>query len=342
MTVVNDAITPARRATPFVVEPLRAGAERPHADGVTGAALSALFRAAGSAPWLLKLLRPLAIRATVWWSDELVGNVSCNARRIFGREPSAAERRAFARAVVGSFYDFIADLGRTARATADDLPARMERVEGEPAYLAARRAGGGAVLVTAHMGSFEVGLAALRGVEGRVHVVFKRDTFPAFDRIRSRCRAMLGVYEAPVDDGLTTLMNLRDALRADEVVVMQGDRAMPGQRSQVVPFLHGHLRLPIGPVKLARLTGSPLVPVVVVRAQGGRFRVHLCEPIRIDPAAPDADGVDPALLAVARAIEPFVARYPEQWLTLARAFVEDEAPVRNAAGSGVGASRSTD
>ena len=327
MTVIDDRISLLRR-------PALADAHRSYAQGLTGAALSALFWAAGSAPWLLKRIRPLAVQGSVWWSGDLAHDVSRNARRIFGRELTPPERRAFARAVVGSFYDFIADLGRAARGTADDLPPRVERVEGEPAYLAARRAGRGAVLVTAHMGSFEVGLAALRGVEKNVHVVFKRDAFPAFDRIRSRCRALLGVCEAPIDDGLPALMNLRDALRSDAVVVMQGDRAMPGQRSQVVPFLHGHLRLPIGPVKLARLTGSPVVPVVVIRASGNRFRVHLCEPIHVDPAAPEEAGIDPALLGIARAIEPFVARHPEQWLMLGRAFVEDEAPTFDDSGTG--------
>jgi lauroyl/myristoyl acyltransferase len=208
-----------------------------------------------------------------------------------------------------------------------DLSSRIERVEGEADYLAARRSGRGAVLVTAHMGSFEVGLAALRGVEKQVHVVFKRDAFGAFDRIRSRARSMLGVQEAPIGDGFLSLLRLRDVLVADGVVVMQGDRAFPGQRSQVVPFLSGHMSLPLGPVKLAQITGSPIVPVLVVRGERGRFRVHLAPPIHADhadPAAPAPDGVDPALRAIAKSMEPIVARYPEQWLMLGRAFVEDQ------------------
>ena len=104
---------------------------------------------------------------------------------------------------------------------------------------------------------------------------------------------------------------------------MQGDRAMPGQRSQAVPFLHGHLRLPLGPVKLAQLTGSPIIPVFLVRGQRGGFCVHLAEPIEVDPNAEPIDGVDPAVRAIGRTIESFVARFPEQWLVLNRAFVED-------------------
>src|SRR5205823_1576482 len=126
-----------------------------------------------------------------------------------------------------------------------------------------------------------------------------RDAFPAFERIRGDMRRELGVEEAAIDDGLPTLMRLRDALLANEVVVMQGDRAMPGQRSQSVPFLHGRLRMPIGPVKLARLTGSPIVPVFVLRGARGRFRIHLGEPN-------DVDEIEPALLALARVFESVI------------------------------------
>jgi KDO2-lipid IV(A) lauroyltransferase len=153
--------------------------------------------------------------------------------------------------------------------------------------------------------------------------VFKRDAFGGFERIRSRVRAVLGVHEAPIDDGFASLVKLRDALLADQVIVMQGDRAMPGQRSQVVPFLSGHLRLPLGPVRLAELTGSPIVPVFVVPTDRGGFDVHLCEPIYVDRDAPPVDGVDPALLAFAGAMERFVSRHARQWLVLDRAFVED-------------------
>ena len=160
-----------------------------------------------------------------------------------------------------------------------------------------------------------------------MHVVFKRDLFDRFERIRSGVRELLGVVEAPIDDGLHTLMCLRDALLANEVVVMQADRAMPGQRGQVVPFLHGRMRLPVGPVKLAQLTGSPIIPVFLVRGERGGFRVHITEPISVDPDAELVDGVDPALRQIAQAIQFFVAKYPEQWLVLHRAFesIEEQA-----------------
>lgn len=276
------------------------------------AALRTLFALAGRTPWLLTALRPLVVRFTPRLASTVRDRIEANGRQMFGGPPP----RDFASNVIGQFYDFVRDVARAGRESPEQLRSHIVAIDGREQYLAARAAGRGAVLVTAHMGSFEVGLAALRDVETDIHVVFKRDAFGGFETLRRRVRNSLGIHEAAIDDGWPTLVRLRDALRANAVVVMQADRAMPGQKSQVVPFLHGHLRLPVGPLKLAQAAGSPVVPVFTVREAPGRYRVHLLPPI--EPT--DAD----ALPRVADAIAAFVRRHPDQWLVLHRAFVEDE------------------
>ena len=267
------------------------------------------------APWFPRLVRPLAVRATVWVSGTIRRGTGRNARRIYGRDLSRRERGRFARGVVGSFYDFCVDVGRGLPASS--WRGRVAGVEGRDAYDACRRGGTGAILVTLHMGSFEAGLAALRSVEPRVSVVFLRDPFADFETARADLRQSLGVRELALDDGYDALTKIPHALRRNEVVVMQGDRAYPGQRSRVVPFLHGHLRLPLGPARLARMCGSPIVPVASVRRPDGRFDVHLGPPVEVG----DDDGA--AVRAVAAVFESWVRRWPTQWLALRPAFCED-------------------
>ncbi|MFZ4574750.1 MAG: lysophospholipid acyltransferase family protein [Phycisphaerales bacterium] len=312
------------------VHPLRVHAEgaspprRPLLVRSTPRWLGPYFWAAGAVPGLVRGVQPLAARLATLASREVRANTRCNAERIFGRRLRADEAARFSRGVIGSFCEFLTDMGSCSHASREELLSRVDAVHGEREYLAARAERRGAVLVTAHMGSFELGLAALSRVEPRVHVVFQRDASGAFDAMRSRVRSRLGVIESPIDDGVGSWLGLREALVNDGVVVLQGDRAVPGQRSQVVPFLHGHLRIPTGPVRLARITGSPIVPVFTVRnARGGR-EVLLFPPI--DPAAGEGSEPDVTVLAVAAAIETVVQRYPEQWLVLRRAFEEDQNP----------------
>lgn len=246
-----------------------------------------------------------------------------NAARLLGPGSSRRERERVARAMVGHFLGAVIDMGaHRDRASADRL-AGPGRVEGEDAYRAARASRRGAVLVTAHLGRFETAIAMLARVEPRIHVVFSRDESPVFERMRSRQHARMGVLEAPVNEGLGVWMRLRDALAADEVVLMQGDRVMPGQPGAAVPFLEGHLRVPVGPVKLARLTGSPLIPVFAVADPPDRIRILLESPIEL--GGPPARGMpDPALERLAGVIERHIRQYPEQWMCLQPALCEDQ------------------
>ena len=158
-------------------------------------------------------------------------------------------------------------------------------------------------------------------------MVFKRDSVDAFEHMRAKLHDALGIIEAPIDDGLTTWIALREALLNNEVVVMQGDRAVPGQRSEVVPFLHGHLRLPTGPVRLAQLTGAPIIPVFAVRSGHGGYRLLLKPAIKADIGDTVTIGThrfpSRALQAMANAIAEVVAKYPHQWLALETVFHED-------------------
>jgi len=157
--------------------------------------------------------------------------------------------------------------------------------------------------------------------------VFKRDP-SRFEQVRSALRRRLGILEAPVDEGWGLWVRLRDALRRDEVVMVQADRVMPGQKGLKVPFLHGHVMLPSGPVKLALASGAPIVPIFSLRGSRGRLRIRIEEPIL---AGPSDASPHPALLRLAGVLEKYVRAYPEQWLMFQNAFCEDATRAADAA-----------
>jgi KDO2-lipid IV(A) lauroyltransferase len=320
--LVAGQVFPAHAPRPaeqsVVHQPSRAGAS----DAPHGAFwLERLFWCAEHAPFVLRLLRGLAARTAIRFSRETREGTLANAAHILGSDSMPAERRAFARKVVGQFILFCHDVGRAMRMSVDDLYGQIERIEGHKHYDAARKQKRGAIVVTAHMGSFEVGMAALRRQDARVHVVFRRDLFGRFERMRSALRAKLGVIEAPVDDGWTIWMRLRDALKSDEVVVLQGDRVMPGQKGQRVPVLGADMMLPSGPAKLALASGAPIVPVFCVRMPSGKVR--RC----VEPAieVPGPQDVDRAMEQLAAVVGKYIRAHGEQWLMLQPAWC-DQAP----------------
>lgn len=281
--------------------------------------LGIFFGLARRTPGLLHTTKPVWIggawRASAATRDAVRGNL----RHILGPDTSAEELDRVGKNVLGSFYDFVCAVGANHGKSLPELIERIEHVEGKEVFLAEREKQRGAILVTAHFGNFEVGLAAMREKEDRVHVVFQRDQQSRFERIRSELHQNLGILETPIDDGMASWLALRDALQSDAVVMLQGDRVMPGQRGLAVPFFDGQLELPVGPAKLALMTGAPLIPVFAIPTGPGgrRVRIVLDEPIEVS----DAGEVEPALRRVGRAIERVVAQHPEQWHVLHRAFV---------------------
>lgn len=283
--------------------------------------LNLLFRLTATAPAMVRAGRPLFVRLAYAFSPKIRASTRANALRILGPGTSRQEQRRFGLAVVSSFYDFVYDIGQSRRQSPEQLAARIESAQGVEAYRAARREHKGAILLTAHMGSFEVGLVALSREEPRIHVVFKRDPLNAFDRIRADLRRRLNVTEAAIDDGWLVWFRLRIALQNNQVVAIQGDRVMPGQKGLAVPLLGGHVLLPTGPFKLALASDTPVVPIFSIRTPGGGVRIFLEPVIRVSPGP---GGVERAVGEFAVVLSRYVRAYPEQWLVLNNAFCEDE------------------
>jgi KDO2-lipid IV(A) lauroyltransferase len=274
------------------------------------------FWASGRAPWLERFLRPAELEITWAFSKSIRNGTLANAKRILGSRSTLRQQTKLARAVLMNFIRFCVDIARSRQMSREQIVSQISAIHGDEHFTKAREKKRGIIIVTAHLGSFEVGMAALRQREPKIHVVFRRDEFDDFNRLRSELHARLDIHEAILDHGWTVWIRLRDALLADEAVVMQGDRVLPGQKGQRVPFLGGHIEMPTGQVKLAAVTGSPILPVFCVRDSDNRMQLF------VEPAICGKD--KDALEQLARVIEKYVRRYPEQWLMLHPACVEDQ------------------
>lgn len=283
-----------------------------------------LFWWVGRAPWVVLRTQSFFLWFAFRFSRKLRIGPRANARRILGAEASDDEVEKLRRAMIRNGLLSVYELGRALRLPRDRMGECIERVDGYEQYVAMRQSHRGAILVTAHTGPFELGLASLVQQEKRVHVVFQPDDRAGFERLRSRLRERLGVVQAPVNGGLAMWMGLRDALLSDEVILVQGDRVMPGQRGERVPFMGGHMLFPPGPVKLAIATGCPMIPIFAIRTGVGRMRVVIEDPILVEETDGAVNGDHPALRKIASVIEKHVRARPEQWTVYESAWCEDQ------------------
>lgn len=123
----------------------------------------------------------------------------------------------------------------------------------------------------------------------------------------------------------SAMLRLRGALRKNQVVTITV--SPHGGPAREINFLDGHLTVPIGAVRLARLTGAPLVPGFTIRESSdgstrvdGRDSLHLHDPL-------DVSSLDRVLVDYGALLEQHVARAPDQWRGWRRAW-RPASPIR--------------
>jgi len=177
--------------------------------------------------------------------------------------------------------------------------------------------GTGAILVTAHVGNWEIGSALPSQHEQRpVHVVREEELDPrAQEFIRALLLERMGplytTHFAANDPALG--IRLSEALGRGEIVALQADRPRAGGRTVPVELFGQAFELPIGPMALARATGAPLLPVFVLRTGRLRYRLCFCDPIRVASSADRRHDIAAAAQAVADTIAWAVRQAPHQW-----------------------------
>jgi Kdo2-lipid IVA lauroyltransferase/acyltransferase len=169
--------------------------------------------------------------------------------------------------------------------------------------------GNGVVVVTGHIGNWEIGGAAIAARGYRLVAVAKRAANPLFYQRIMAARARLGVDV--IDFADATRPGLR-ALRAGKVLALAADQHA-GRSGVWVPFFGRPASTFRGPAIMALRTGAPLYLAVSLRRPDGTYEVTL-DPIDATPTGDmDAD-VRRVTTEYSRQLEAAVRRSPDQYL----------------------------
>jgi lauroyl/myristoyl acyltransferase len=178
----------------------------------------------------------------------------------------------------------------------------------------------GFILLTAHLGNWEVG-SNLPATEASraVHVVREAETDPRAQRYIASLLANAGVhYQTHYAEDPQLGVELLEALRRGEIVALQGDRPRALGKTAEAKLFGRPFPLPVGPVALARAAGVPIVPAFVVRCGRRHYRCELRPPITVASTDDRQRDLDHGLSAFATEVEAAIARSPFQWFCFRR------------------------
>ncbi len=175
-----------------------------------------------------------------------------------------------------------------------------------------RRTGLGPVMITAHSGNWELMCHYVPVTfDLRLTVVGRLSGRPLADALIHRLRVMGGNGFAAKDGGARDMIR---ALKSGGALGTLIDQAIIGNHPQpLIPFLGREATTNLGPIRLARRLGAPLI-MMLFRREGRRHLVTI-KPV-VQPRT-DLAGEE-ALEADARQLNDwlseFVQRHPEQWM----------------------------
>lgn len=190
------------------------------------------------------------------------------------------------------------------------------RYEGLEHYLAARDKGNGVLIVTGHLGAWELSSFWHSLMGHPMAMVIRRLDNPRVDRLVNQIRCLHGNRVLHKDDFARGLLS---AMRHGETVGILMDTNMTPPQGVFVPFFGTAACTASGLARVALRTGAAVLPGFLVWEAGeGKYVLHFGEEIPlVHTGDDDRDTVENTARLTAE-IEGFVRRYPDQWLWLHR------------------------
>jgi KDO2-lipid IV(A) lauroyltransferase len=176
----------------------------------------------------------------------------------------------------------------------------------------ARRGGRGFLLVTGHVGNWEMGAVTLGRHDLVPAVVGQAELDPGVREMRLQLRERLGVESIDIGTSMATALKVRAAVERGRAVALLVDRTYPEDRV-LVPFFGRSTPFLRSPALLARLCGCDILPGFFLRNSDGSYFNVWGEPITADTSQSADDDALRIMCRVAADLESVVRAHPTQW-----------------------------
>lgn len=174
----------------------------------------------------------------------------------------------------------------------------------------------GGLLVSAHVGNWEIAGQLLNRLEKRINIIL-------FDAEHQRIKGYLSdvmntrvVNFIVIRDDFSHLVEIRQALANKEIVAMHGDRYLEGNRTVIIDFMGKPAAFPIGPVNMAAKFRVPVSFVFAVKETSSHYHFYATplQRVAFTSNLKQREEIYREILGVYVAkFEQILRKYPHQW-----------------------------
>jgi len=251
-------------------------------------------RGADLAYWFLPLRRRIAAE---------------NFARVLRHPPDGKEVRRVVRASFRNFACYLYEVARFPHLTLDQIRSRVIIHWGDH-FQKALEKGKGVIFVSAHFGNMDLTAAALAQCIGPLVIpgtaLKPRRLMDTLIRHREKKGLKMSVYDGVARDVLM-------ALKQNRAVGFLVDVGMHWKEGVTVDFFGEPAPFPAGPALLALKTGAPIITGYAVVRPDHTIEAFAEPPIFVEPTGNKEADVQACMQKIARVLEGFISRYPEQW-----------------------------
>lgn len=184
---------------------------------------------------------------------------------------------------------------------------------GEQNLAAAREQGRGAIVVTGHLGHWELGGLMLASHGLPLTVLTLEEPSTELTRWREACRRQLGIKTITVGPGHPfSFVEIIQTLRRNELLAMLVDRPHAGSGAPVQFFGHT-TEFSTAPALLAQHTGAAVLPAFVLRDDQGGYHSTAGPIIPMDSSQDSRTALATNTQRIATVFESIIREHPEQW-----------------------------
>jgi len=224
--------------------------------------------------------------------------------------PTSSEKE-ISRLTIQLFRNYSKYLVDYCRFTSLSKNAVLEKIasyHGKENLDSALRMGKGLILLTAHLGNWELG-GIFFGSNGiKTNVITIKDQDSQIDDIRRWYRERYNVTTITIGESPFSTMEIMKALNNKEIVAMLIDRYNDGLDSITINFFNKPTLFPRGPLILSRLTGAPIVVAFVVREKK-TYKGIIEKPLIVRSEDEECE----IIKKVVKILEEHIIKYPDQW-----------------------------
>ena len=228
-------------------------------------------------------------------------------------EKSSAERERILRELFRNLGWLLAEFCQMPSYTPENTQAFL-RYEGLEHYLAAKAKGKGVLIVTGHLGAWELSSYYHSLMGHPMSMVIRRLDNARVDRLVNHIRCLHGNRVLHKDDFARGLLG---AMRQGETVGILMDTNMTPPQGVFVPFFGHRACTASGLARVALKTGAAVLPGFMLWEEGG-YVLHFGPEIDLIATGDDEKDAVENTARFTAVIEAYIRKYPSQWLWVHR------------------------